>query len=260
MSTNKRVPLTEILRRIVLVLSILVFVACGTLLVLDYFPNVKTPDLTYAKEEDLFTNPEVLDDKKEEIQKSVRELKAENSDTVGFISIQGLNIDYPIVKGKDNDFYLKRNFYKKRDNKGSIFLDAYSNETQSLNWLIYGHNMRSRAMFGNLRDYKSKSFYKDHKSMIITMHDDVAIYDVVAVCHTEIYPADDDHFKYHYYSNIFTESDYNEYVKNIKKIALYDTGITPVYGEQLVTLSTCRDSTGPRRIVIVARKRSSIAQ
>ena len=253
---KKRVSSTEILRRIVLVLSILVFVSCAVLLILDYLPNVETPDSGFLDKADIFDNSQSFQDEKSEILVNINNMRKENPDMVGFISIKGMKINYPIVKGEDNDYYLHYNFYRKKDRKGTIMLDAYSDEKTSLNWLIYGHSMKNRTMFGSLRDFTKKSFYNDHKSMIVTMHDEVAVFDIFAVCYTAVYPSDDPRFKYHYYGNIFTENDYNEYVANIKKLSLYDTGITPQFGEQLVTLSTCRESNSPRRIVVVARRRS----
>ena len=260
MSTRKpkknKLPLTEILRRIVLVLSVLVFLSCAVLLILDYLPIVETPDAQFIKNPDFYTDPEAFEKASPTIVENVKELKSNNPDIIGFISIKGTNIDYPIVKGTDNDYYLKHNVYKKRDGKGAIMLDAYSNEDLSLNWLIYGHKMRSKTMFGTLDKLKDKSFFKEHGSMLIMLHDELAIYDVVAACYTEVYPADSPNFKYHLYYNIYSEEDYNYYVANVKKMALYDTGITPVFGEQLVTLSTCRDANSNRRFIVVARKRS----
>ena len=250
---KKKSNLTDVLRKIVLVLSIAVFLGCGGYLFMIYFPNDETPNMDINS--DILFND--FENQKIDFLQYVRELKNENDDLFGFMSIKDTKINYPVLLYKDNDYYLTHNFYRKYDRHGALFLDAYTNTSISLNWLVYGHSMKDGTMFGGLHKFSKKAYYQKHSEIIFTTLDESAIYDIFAVVYTQVYD-DNEHFRYHIYNNLNTESDYNDYVKNMKKLSSYDTGITPQFGDQLITMSTCVDSspTSKRRLVIVARKRN----
>lgn len=79
------------------------------------------------------------------------ELFAINEDYVGWITVEGTDVNYPVVLGNDNDYYLDRNFYKEADKVGAIFMDyRHSRDTLGKNTIIYGHNMRDNSMFSSL--------------------------------------------------------------------------------------------------------------
>ena len=245
---KKKSNITDILRNIVLVLSILVMIGCGVYLFFIYFPNDETPhpDISYDLLFDDFEN------QKKDFLDYVRGLKAENNDLVGYISVQGTKINYPVVMTKDNSYYIDHNFYKKYDRHGAIFMDCDTRD-DSLNWLIYGHHMKDGTMFAGMRKYSSKDYFKKHGEIVYTTLSDSYIFDIIAVVYTSV---DDQNFQYYRYNNIQSEQDYDTYVAKMKDMSLYNTGNTAVFGDQLITLSTCRDADSPRRIVIVARKRN----
>ena len=101
--------------------------------------------------------------------------------------------------------------------------------------------MKNGTMFHDLLEYEEESFYRDHKTFKFdTIYKGgQGTYEVVAVCYSQIYPADSTEFKYYQYAGITTESEFNDYVRGIKSLSLYETGVVPEYGDQLVTLSTC---------------------
>ena len=77
-----------------------------------------------------------------------------NSDAMGWISINDTKINYPVVQGKDNSYYLKRNVLKKYDRHGAVFMDA-ANITTSTNHTLYAHNMKNGTMFADLSIYRN---------------------------------------------------------------------------------------------------------
>lgn len=86
-----------------------------------------------------------------------------SKDTKAFIEIPGL-LEYPVVQGKDNSYYLHRDLDKTYKYSGTLFINAdNSSDFIDDNTIIYGHNMTSGSMFGSLKKYKSKSYYKEHK-------------------------------------------------------------------------------------------------
>lgn len=98
-----------------------------------------------------------------------KELLEANNDYVGWIQIDGTIVNYPIVKGRDNDFYLNRNFEKEIDKRGSIYMD-YRNIGFGFSpqVILYGHNMKNGEMFGELSKYKDPDFAKAHPTFTIS--------------------------------------------------------------------------------------------
>ena len=90
-------------------------------------------------------------------------LQAINPDVIGWIMIEGTVINYPIVQGMDNEYYLHKTFRDKTNQGGTIFLDAENQENfTSDNSILYGHNLKTGKMFGSLRFYEDKEYWKDH--------------------------------------------------------------------------------------------------
>ena len=107
-------------------------------------------------------------------------------------------------------------------------------------------------MFGALEEYKSQSFYEEHKSVqfdTLTQHNE---YEVIAVFKTVAYSSEG--FRYYDFVNAEDEDEFNAYVEKCKELALYDTGVTAEYGDRLITLSTCEYSAQNGRLVVVAKK------
>lgn len=95
-------------------------------------------------------------------------LKTINSDVVGWIYIEDTPINYPIVQGTDNSFYLKHLFNKEDGIAGCVFLDCNnSSNFKDLNSVVYGHHMRDETMFTSIAKYKKQSYYDEHQIAII---------------------------------------------------------------------------------------------
>ena len=186
----------------------------------------------------------------------VEELSKENSDIVGWIEIEGTNINYPVLQGEDNNFYMNRNFQKEESVYGSLFLDAdFDWNNPSSNLLIYGHNIQDGSMFHNLLNYADEEYYKEHPNIRFTTAEEDATYEIIAAFRSRVYyKSEQDVFRYYYFVNPESKEEYDEFVENAKEASLYDTGKTAEYGDQLLTLSTCEYSQEDGRFVIVARK------
>ena len=188
----------------------------------------------------------------------VEELKKENEDIIGWLEIKDTNINYPILQGTDNEFYLTHNYKKEKVTGGSLFLDkSYDFSVPSSNLLIYGHRNKKGIMFEDLLKYKDEQFYKEHPKIRFTTTEDDSEYEIISVFYSKVYYQDEKNvFRYYYFINAENEEEYNEYVNNAKKASIYDIEKTAKYGDQLLTLSTCEYSQANGRFVIVARKES----
>ena len=123
---------------------------------------------------------------------------------------------------------------------------------ESDNLVIYGHHIKGGKMFGALEDYKSKSFYEEHKNIQFDTLTEQAEYEIVAVFKTVAYSSEG--FRYYDFVDAENEEDFNSYVGKCKELALYDTGVTAEYGDRLITFSTCEYSAQNGRLVVVAKK------
>ena len=97
----------------------------------------------------------------------VKDLTKEYPNVKAYIKIDGTNIDYPVVQGEDNEYYLSHLPNDKKNQMGSIYLDYRNKNFSDDNTIIYGHNMQNDTMFGTLQDYKKQEYYDEHKIMYL---------------------------------------------------------------------------------------------
>lgn len=177
-----------------------------------------------------------------------------NSDVVGWLKIDGTNINYPIMQ--NGDYYLHRNIYKNYSSHGTPYLAEHCNLTTSDNLIIYGHHMNNNSMFSELVNYKNYNYYKNHMYInFYTLKDGQTIkntYEIVSAFKTIAYS--DKGFKYYNYTNFYDEKDFNSFIENCRNLEFYNTGVKANYGDKFITLSTCEYSQKNGRMVIIAKK------
>ena len=177
----------------------------------------------------------------------------QNSDFVGWISIEGTNIDYPVMQTVDNpNYYLKHSFEKQYSDYGVPYVQENCDLALSDNCVIYGHHMNNGTMFADLCKYESEGFYRAHKTIRFDTLSGFGEYEVVAVFKTAAYS--EQGFKYYHFVNADSAEDFDAFIAKCKELALYDTGVTAEYGDRLITLSTCEYSRQNGRMVVVAKK------
>ena len=184
-------------------------------------------------------------------------LRQRNEDFIGWISIEGTNLDFPVMYRPDSkDYYLRHGFDGEHSNYGVPYLDedcTLTAENRSQNLVIYGHNMKTGTIFGCLTDYKKADTYRKHPVIEFdTLYGDGS-YEVFAAFAIDVVEEPD----FAYYDAIdLDESAFNAFVAEVKRRSDVDSGITPVYGEDLITLSTCEYSTANGRYVVCARRKT----
>ncbi len=183
-----------------------------------------------------------------------RDLAEENPDLVGWIRIGGTKVDYPVMQTKKvPEYYLRKNFHKEYSLAGTPFMQADCVIGESDNLIIYGHHMKNGQMFGGFESYKKKDYYEDHKYVRFDTLTHRGVYKIFCVFKTTVY--DEVGYKYYQFVGGYgDEKAYNEYIKNILSLQLYDTGITAEFGDELLTLSTCEYSAENGRLVLVCKK------
>ena len=184
---------------------------------------------------------------------NLNDIYNQNNDLVGWLKIDDTNINYPVMQTKNNEeYYLRKNFYKKYSSYGTPFLASSCNVDTSDNLIIYGHHMKNSKMFGELENYKKEDFYKSHKYInFYTLEADIK-YEIFAVFRTTLYK--NNTFKYYQNIELDNEEDYTRFINKCYELSYYDTGIKPNFKEKLITLSTCDYTTKNSRLVVVARE------
>ena len=179
-----------------------------------------------------------------------------NKDLIGWIHIDGTNIDYPVMYTPDEpEFYLRRNFNKQYSFSGTVFVDGRSSfEPLSDNIILYGHNMKNETMFSELVNYKNLEFYKKHNIICFDTIYEEHEYEIISVFYSQVYLKSSDVFKYYNFINSSSKSEYDEYIENIKSLSIHPIENTATYPDKLLTLSTCSYHMENGRFVVVAKR------
>ena len=201
---------------------------------------------------------ENTEEQKEETERmlQVKQLKEQNTDIVGWLEIENTNINYPVLQGTDNSYYMTHNYKKEKSKNGSIFLNAnYNWNIPSNNLLIYGHNLGNGMMFQELLKYEKENFYQEHPVIRFTTAEEDAEYEIISAFKSRVYyKSEKNVFRYYYFINSESEEEYNQFVKNAKNASLYPIDATAKYGDQLITLSTCAYYVEDGRFAVVGKR------
>ena len=188
------------------------------------------------------------------------ELYRQNPDVIGWMKLEGTKLNYPVMQTPDRkDYYLRRDFDGSSSSHGCLFArgvcDVYR---PSDNITIYGHNMRDGSMFAVLHRYENQDFRNEHPVITFNTLRQRNKYEVFAVFKTSA--TKNQGFPYHLFVDTDSSEEFDKYVSTCKQMSLYDTGITPVFGDKLISLSTCDYSLSNGRLVVVARRISDASQ
>ena len=218
---------------------------------------------SYGHEDEYYT-PDVIDEPenvptKPELQSGsdflpwYQELHDQNSDMVGWLQIENSKINYPVMQtSMDNaNFYLYKDFDKNDSVRGSIYAAEICDVFEpSDNITLFGHNMKDGSMFAYLGNYYEKSAWENNPLIFFDTLTESHVYKIFAVFKTS--GTDNVGFAYHQMADAKDEAEFNQFVATCKELAFYDTGITPVYGDKLLCLSTCEYTIDNGRVVVAA--------
>ena len=163
-------------------------------------------------------------------------LLTQNEDLVAWLQIADTVVDYPVVQGEDNEFYVNHRFDRKYSRAGTLFMD-YRNAQQfeDQNTIIYGHHMGNGTMFCSLKDYKKQAYFDEHPTlMLYTPEGDyrielfagyvVPIRDTALPC---------------FYMNYEDEAAFMEYIAEAKRRSTFDSEVEVTPMDRIITLCTC---------------------
>ena len=183
------------------------------------------------------------------------DLLAANPDTVGWLRIDGTEIDDVVMYApQQEDKYLHLDFYGNYSVRGTYYIEEDCNVQTSDNLIIYGHHMKDGTMFGALADYQKADFAAAHPTIRFrTIYGD-RTYEIVAAINTRMLAEGEPGFRYYQYTGTNDDVQFWQYDAFIRQNRLYDTGVELQPGDKLLTLSTCAYHTQDGRFIVVARQ------
>lgn len=182
------------------------------------------------------------------------ELYQLNHDLVGWLTVPGTNVDYPVVQRKESvDYYLHRDFYGNKDSHGCLYIREQCDvDKPSDNVTLYGHRMKDQTMLAQLARYESKAHWQDNQYLYFDTLTERHTYQIIYVFTTTASAGEG--FAYHLLVDAADPEEFNSFLVNCAQNSLYDTGLSATYGDKLLTLSTCEYSQENGRLVVVAKR------
>lgn len=186
---------------------------------------------------------------KEDFNINFNMLKKQNEDTVAWIKVNNTNVKYPVVKAKDNSFYLTHSFDKSNNSAGWIFAD-YKNKFDDTdkNIVIYGHNRRDGSMFSSLKNALNPNWYNNDLNRNILLYTENKEYNYEIFSIYKIESED-----YYIKTEFNDENDFEDFLNTITKRSVQDFGVNVSKDDSILTLSTCANN-NKYRVVIHAKK------
>lgn len=161
-------------------------------------------------------------------------LKRTNPDIVGWLKVNGTNINYPFVQSSDNDYYLTHSFNKSYNGGGWVFLDYRNNGTNNKNTIIYAHGRSDKTMFGTLKNVLNNGWLNNTNNYVIKISTETenSLWQIFSVYHI---PTTSDYLQ----TNFNDETEYQNFLDIIKDRSSHNFNTNVVSTDNILTLSTC---------------------
>lgn len=173
-------------------------------------------------------------------------LKEVNGDVLGWISIPGTELSYPLLQSGDNQYYLRRSWRGYSNDGGAIFMESTNQpDLSDFHTIIYGHRMLNDTMFGTLKYFRQPDFWKEHPCIYIVTADGLYEYDIFSAYEAGVRSL-------LYRLDLVESNLQGEFLQFCQSSSTIDTGVIPTEGDQILTLSTCTGSGHAKRWVVQA--------
>ena len=238
---DKKIILIKILR-LIFILGIIV----SAIFIIKWFLDNKEIKDSENKLANIVTIEQENEEKNYNI--DFEKLKTINDETIGWLKVNGTNIEYAVVKAKDNSYYLNHNFEKKYNTAGWIFADYKNNfDRTDKNIVIYGHNRKDGSMFGTLNNILKEEWYSKEENLKIDFiteqeNEKYQVFSVYKIKNED-----------YYINTEFKENEFSEFIETLKSRSIKDFKIDVAENDSILTLSTCADN-NKYRIVLHSKK------
>ena len=177
-------------------------------------------------------------------QVDLEQLRQVNEDVLGWIAIPGTQLEYPILQGEDNQYYLNHTWKGARNAAGSVFLECKMQpDFSGFNTIIYAHNMKNGSMFGSLRQYRTQSHSEKYPCIYIVNDSGIHRYEIFAAFEAEVRG-------YTYRLDVNTLEKKQAFLDYSAEHSIIQTKVVPTAADHVITLSTCTGNGYDRRWVV----------
>jgi sortase B len=236
-----------------LIIAVFTILLYFSAVLMDYCVDTLSNNSIYEEIDNAYHTIDIkrglTDEELAEYQKEMSELKSINEDIQGWLTIDGTSIDYPVLQGEDNVYYLNYNIVGERSYHAAVMLDfrndVFSEEYQNI--VLYGHNMTDGSMFYDLSQYKNENFYQGHDIIEFNSMKEPGQWTVFSVVVTDDLDVDR--------KVLFTnEKEYSAYLSDIQNKSLYPIDVEVSSDDEIITLVTCSYETDHSNLLIFAKK------
>ena len=196
---------------------------------------------------------------KERARHVMEELTDINSDYIGWLTLEGTEISYPIVQ-RDKEYYLNHDFEQKVNRHGAIFLDGGC-DVEFPGWLIHGHHMKDGTMFGGLKYFEKADYLQEHTTLYFDAGNGDEKYQIYAAALIDFSKENDSFRSFHYEELPLAPETFTQWQDNLKRYSYwYDTECAKrltdisetLLPREILVLSTCEYGTDLQRLIVVA--------
>lgn len=239
----------NIISKLITIILIVIIIFCLYKIGIWFIDNYKSKKVkdNYKEIQETIDKTDIHKIKPDTI--SIDELKKQNEDTVGWLKVNNTDINYPIVKSNDNDYYLHRSFDKSYNSAGWPFVD-YRNRLDGTdkNIVIYGHNRRNGDMFGTLHKVLKEEWYTNNENKEITFITENKVYKY------EVYAVYEVLNEEYYINTEMNNEEYKTFLDTVSKRSYYNFNVNLDSNKTTLTLSTCSGNDKYRTVLHAIEK------
>lgn len=224
---------------ILFIIFIIIFIITSIKIIFWFLDNNKTNKQIKDINDIVKTEDITNIDNKKIITMNFDKLKKINPDTMGWIQVNGTNINYPFVQTKDNKFYLNHSFDKSYNQAGWVFMDYRNNiKFFDKNTILYAHGRLDKTMFGTLKNIIKNKWYSNTNNHLIKLSTEYEnnIWEVFSVYHIK---TTSDYIK----TEFNNDTDFNNFLDLITNRSIYKFKVKLDKNDKIITLSTCYNNT-----------------
>lgn len=257
MIPSRKDSLIDKIRKVIFLVAVCVFIGSCTYLI-NYYSQSESNRSLYNSVAELMEAGTVGKKKPSHgypsaYQEKFAALWDQNPDIVGWLKIEGTQLNYPVVQTTDNDYYLHKDFTMADNKHGIPFADYRVDLSKpSTNVPIYNHNMKDGQMFGELINYQGLAFYREHPVIEFNSVYKDGQYKIVGMFIAAT--KEDDSFGYHNFIEAENDAQLIQFANDVKTRSLIVTPVDVQPGDELITLSTCTYEFKDARFAVVARR------
>ena len=258
---SKKDTTSEKIRKTVFIIAFLVLIGTMVYLV-NYFVEGWQQQSQISSAATVWAEDDSMRKNSDGIFIGFESLLEQNKDIKAWIKISGTNVNNPVYQTNNNDYYLDHDMNKQSSRYGALFIDkdakfdkngGYHPSTKNI--VVYGHHMKDGTMFGGLKHFTDLSYYKNHSVIDFTTLYRDSDYKIFAVFITNSMAKHDNGKIFNYAQSSFANDEqFLEFVEQVKRRSIIDTGVDVVATDELLTLSTCTYEFDEARLVVMARR------